>query len=176
MKFDNKIYSTSRYFNFSAWLLPIALAAFLVVMSFYNFLFFHILAEFFAITIAILMCVIAWNMYPFTRNNYLMYLGAGYFWVAILDLMHTLNYKGMGIFSDGGANTAVQIWIGTRYLEAILLLSAPWFLKNTFNRNYGFISFGIVAISIIFAVKSGLFPDSFIEGKGLTDFKIYSEY
>ena len=176
MTFDNKSNSTSYYFNFSAWLLPIALATFLVVISFYNFLFFHTLAEFFAITIAILMCVIAWNMYPFTRNNYLMYLGSGYFWVAMLDLMHTLNYKGMGIFPNGGSDVAIQIWIGTRYLEAILLVSAPWFLKNSFNRNYGFIFFGIIATGIILLVKNGLFPDSFIEGKGLTDFKIYSEY
>ena len=157
-------------------MLPIILATFLIVVSFYNFLLFHTLAEFFAITIAILMCVIAWNMYPFTRNDYLMYLGAGYFWIAILDLMHALNYKGMGIFADGGANTGVQIWIGTRYLEAVLLLSAPWFLKNTFNRVYAFSFFGGCAILILLSVSLGLFPDGFVEGKGLTPFKVYSEY
>ncbi len=167
---------TSSYFKLSAWLVPIALAIFLAVLSFYNFLFFHTLAEFFAITIAILMCVIAWNMYPFTRNNYLMYLGAGYFWIGMLDLMHTLNYKGMNIFADGGANAGVQIWIGTRYLEAILLLSAPWFLRHTFNRVSGFVFFGIGAVFIILSIKVGLFPVGFIEEKGLTPFKIYSEY
>ena len=166
----------SSYFKFTAWLVPVGLAIFLAVLSFYNFLFFHTLAEFFAITIAILMCVIAWNMYPFTRNNYLMYLGAGYFWIGILDLMHTLNYKGMEIFPGGGANTSIQIWIGTRYLEALLLLSAPWFLKHTFNRTKGFLFFGLGALLIILAVNMELFPDSFIEGQGLTSFKVYSEY
>lgn len=166
----------NSYFELSAWLLPVALAVFLAILSFYNFLFFHTLAEFFAITIAILTCVIAWNMNPFTRNNYLMYLGAGYFWIGMLDLMHSLNYKDMNIFPDGGANTSVQIWIGTRYLEAILLLSAPWFLSHTFNRNKGFVFFGFGAVFIILSVKAGFFPESFIEGKGLTPFKVYSEY
>ena len=139
MKFANEPGLTKSYFNFAAWLLPISLAMFLAVVSFYNFLFFHTLAEFFAITVAILTAVIAWQMYPFTRNNYLMYLGAGYFWIGVLDLMHTLTYKGMNIVAGGDANTAIQIWIGTRYLEAILLLTAPWFLKHTFNRNKGFV-------------------------------------
>lgn len=176
MKFDGETELTKSYFKFSAWLLPISLAVFLATLSFFNFLFFHTLAEFFAITIAILTTVIAWQMYPFTRNNYLMYLGAGYFWIGILDLMHTLNYKGMNMFADGGSNTAVQIWIGTRYLEALLLVSAPWFLKHTFNRNKGFLFFGLGTVCIIISVKYGLFPDGFIEGKGLTAFKIYSEY
>ena len=176
MKFSSIFETDDNYFQISSWLLPIALALFLVVLSFFNFLLFHTLAEFFAITIAILMCVIAWNMYPFTRNNYLMYLGSGYFWVAILDLMHTLNYKGMGIFLEDGGNTGVQIWIGTRYLEAIILLSAPWFLKNAFNRNYGFIFFGVSAACIMLSVAYGLFPESFVVGKGLTPFKVYSEY
>ena len=176
MKFASDTELTKSYFKFSSWLLPIALAAFLATISFFNFLFFHTLAEFFAITVAILTAVIAWQMYPFTRNNYLMYLGVGYFWIGVLDLMHTLNYKGMDLFADGGSNTAVQIWIGTRYLEAILLVSAPWFLKHTFNRNKTFLFFGVSAFCIIFLVKVGLFPDGFIEGKGLTPFKIYSEY
>jgi len=173
---DFRVKNQNNYFSLSSWLLPIVLAVFLATISFYNFLLFHTFAEFFAITIAILTCVVAWNMYPFTRNNYLMYLGAGYFWIGILDLMHTLNYTGMNIFPDGGSNTAVQIWIGTRYLEAILLLSAPWFLKHTFVRIKGFVLFGVGAALIILLVKTGLFPDGFIEGKGLTTFKVYSEY
>jgi len=172
---DNK-FTAKSYFTLSSWLLPIGLAFFLATVSFYNFLLFHTLAEFFAITIAILVWVVAWNMHPFTKNNYLMFLGIGYFWVAILDLMHSLNYKGMNIFIDGGANVAAQIWIGTRYFEALILLSAPFFLNHSFNRNNGFVYFGFITIAIISTVKFGFFPDGFIDGEGLTAFKVYSEY
>lgn len=164
------------YFSFSSLVIPLGLAIFLVFLSFVNFLLFHTLAEFFAITIGILTCVVAWNMYPFTHNNYLMYLGGGYFWIALLDLLHLLSYKGMGVIPDGGANMSVQFWIGTRYMEALLLLSAPWFLAHSFSRIRSFLLFGLATSVIILLVYLKIFPEGFIPGKGLTTFKVYSEY
>lgn len=164
------------YFSLAYWLVPVIISLVLISISTVNFLFFHVLAEFFAITIAILASVVAWNMYPFTRNNYLMYLGCGYFWIGLLDLLHTVSYKGMSIIPDAGSNMATQFWIGTRYLEAILLLTAPWFLNHRFKRSYFFSAFGVAALIITSLIVLGFFPEGFIEGKGLTDFKVYSEY
>ena len=124
----------NEYFNISAWLIPLGLAGLLVFSSFSSFILFHTLAELFAIIIAILMCVVAWQMYPFTKNNFLMFLGAGYFWIACLDLMHALSYKGLAIVPGSTADTPIQIWIITRYFEALLLVSAPWFLSHNLNR------------------------------------------
>ena len=105
-----------------------------------------------------------------------MYIGGGYFWIGLLDLLHAMSYEGMNVIPDSGANMAVQFWIGTRYFEALLLFSAPWFLTHALNRNRSFIFFGAVATIIVLLVFYGYFPDSFIIGAGLTDFKIYSEY
>ena len=102
---------TNEYFNFSAWLIPFGLAALLILSSFSSFVLFHTLAELFAIIIAVLMCVVAWQMYPFTKNNFLMYLGTGYFWIACLDLMHALSYKGLAIIPGSTADMPIQIWI-----------------------------------------------------------------
>ena len=169
--------STKDYVNIKTLLIPFFLAVLLVTVSFYNFLLFHTLAEFFAITIAILMCVVAWHMYPFTKNNYLMYLGGGYFWIGVLDLLHTLSYKGIGVFPEfASVDGGVQFWIGTRYLEALLLLSAPWFLTHRLYRMKSFSVYGLLAFLIVYLVLNGYFPQSFVEGKGLTAFKIYSEY
>lgn len=173
---DSRIKSDKGYLSLSSLIVPAVLSAVLVVVSFTNFLLFHVLAEFFAITIAVLTCVVAWNMYPFTRNNYLMYLGAGYFWIGLLDLFHTISYEGMNVIPDGGANMSVQLWIGTRYLEAVLLLTAPWFLTHSLRRIRTFAFFGGGAALIIFLIMTGQFPESFIAGEGLTPFKIYSEY
>ena len=164
------------YFSLSSWGVPLVISIILVSLSFNNFLLFHTFAEFFAITIAILTFVVAWNMYSFTRNDYLMYIGSGYFWIGLLDLLHAMSYEGMNVIPGGGANMAVQFWIGTRYFEALLLLTAPWFLTHRLNRDRSFIFFGVLAASIVLLVFSGMFPDSFIIGKGLTTFKIYSEY
>jgi len=168
--------SKNTYFSLSAWVIPLTIVILLSSISFTNFLLFHVLAEFFAITIAILTCVVAWNMYPFTRNNYLMFLGAGYFWIGLLDLLHAISYKGMNIIPHSGVNTAVQFWIGTRYLEALLLLVAPWFLSHALHRVRIFIYFGFAAFVISLLVFVGVFPEGFIPGKGLTAFKVYSEY
>jgi len=169
-------HNNKAYFSISACTVPFIVSAVLIPLSFFNFLLFHTLAEFFAITIAILTSVVAWNMYPFTRNNYLMYIGSGYFWIGALDLLHAMSYKGMKVIPGSSANMGAQFWIGTRYLEALLLLSAPWFLTHSFNRNRYFISFGVIASIIASLVYTGYFPDAFVPGTGLTNFKIYSEY
>ena len=167
----------NEYFNFSAWLIPFGLAGLLILSSFSSFILFHTLAELFAIIIAILMCVVAWQMYPFTKNNFLMFLGAGYFWIAYLDLMHALSYKGLAIVPDSTADTPIQIWIIARYFEALLLLSAPWFLSHKLNRKNIFVLFGIgAAIFSYIIINTNLFPIAFIEGQGLTTFKVASEY
>ena len=157
-------------------LLPVLLAALLVFSSQFSFLLFHTLAEFFAIVVAILAAVVAWQMYAFTRNHFLMYLGCGYFWIAVLDMAHALTYKGMSIVPVTDTDVAIQFWIGTRYLEALLLLTAPWFLAHSLKRNVAISIFGGISIVLFMSVMSGNFPAGFIEGQGLTEFKIYSEY
>ena len=160
----------------AGWPIQAGLALFLVAVSFHNYLLFHTLAEAFAILIGVLMCVVAWQTYRFSRNDFLMYLANGYFWVAMLDLAHTLVYKGMNIFPIALANPATQFWIATRYFEALLLLSAPLFLTRGVNKAASFLGFAALAALLYGLIMSGNFPDAFIEGEGLTPFKVNSEY
>lgn len=156
--------------------LPLLLSTILILVSFKSFLLFHTLAELFAIVIALLMSVVAWQMYPYTRNNYLMFLGCGYFWVGILDLAHALSYKGMNVIPGSDADTSINFWIATRFLEASILLLAPLFLTRILNRNMASILFALVAACILVVVMSGNFPQTYVDGKGLTNFKVNSEY
>ncbi|MBT3558193.1 MAG: PAS domain S-box protein [Rhodospirillales bacterium] len=158
------------------WAPIVGLSAFLIIVSIYNVLLFHTLAEFFAIIVAALMFVTAWQTYVFSRNHFLMFLACGYFWIGMLDTVHALSYKGMNIFQVVSANPATQFWIGGRYGEALLLLAAPLFLTRAVNKNIAFIAFGITAIILYALIWSGNFPDAFIDGQGLTRFKINSEY
>lgn len=149
----------------------------LVSLSFYHYLLFHTLVELFAIMVGVLLCVIAWQTSRFSANPFLLYLAGGYFWIAMLDLVHTLVYKGMGVLPITEANPATQLWIAARYSEALLLLSAPLLLRATTLPKRGiFIAFGAVAMTLLALVMSGRFPDCFVEGRGLTPFKIVSEY
>lgn len=152
------------------------LAIFLISVSFYNYLLYHTLVEFFAIGVGALMMVVAWQTYPYTRNNFLMFLACGFFWIAAIDLVHTLVYKGMNIYPISSANPATQFWIVARYWQALLMLAAPLFLVRSLNKIFTFIGFGVIAVIFYALVMTGNFPDAFIEGQGLTPFKITSEY
>ena len=146
--------------------------------SWVNYLLFHSLAEIFSIVIAFSIFVIAWNSKKYIRNPYLLFIGIAYLFIALLDLLHTLAYKGMPVFTDYDYY-ANQLWIGARYMESITLLLAFMFLREE----------KLPAANMVFAVYATLtgiliasifywktFPVCFVDGLGLTPFKKISEY
>ncbi|MCP5373460.1 MAG: EAL domain-containing protein [Hyphomicrobiales bacterium] len=163
--------------DWRTWVLPAVACAALAAVAALNFLLFHTLAELFAIVVALLAFPVAWYTFPFSRNNYLMFLACGYFWIAVLDTAHTFAFKGMGILpATGQANAATQFWLAARYCEAVLLAVAPAYLHRTVDRGIAFGAFGAVAVTCGGVILAGHFPDAFAEGSGLTGFKIASEY
>jgi PAS domain S-box-containing protein len=149
----------------------------LYLASSYNFLLFHTLAELFSIVVAFGIFILAWNSKRFIDNNYLLIIGIAYLFVAIIDLLHTLSYKGMGVFPDYDANLPTQLWIAGRYVQSISLLVAPLLIGRKLNANYillGYIAATALLVASIFAWQ--IFPVCFLEGVGLTPFKKISEY
>nr|MBF0221795.1 hypothetical protein [Desulfobulbaceae bacterium] len=143
-----------------------------------NYLLFHSLAEIFSIVIAFSVFVVAWNSRSYIKNQYLLFIGIAYLFIGIIDLLHTLAYKGMPIFTDYDFY-ANQLWIGARYLESISLLVAFYFLTAEIKiRPYVLVAFFTIAttllITSIFVWK--IFPECFVVGQGLTPFKKISEY
>jgi signal transduction histidine kinase len=159
------------------WHIPAVLALVLVASSFYNYLLFHTLLELLTVLIATAALIVTWHTYPSSRNHYLMVLGCGYFWVGALDFVHTLAYKGMHVLpSVTTSNEPTQFWIAARFSAALLLLVAPFFVTRPMRRIWIFALFGVIAVVLGSLIMSGHFPDCFIDGRGLTPFKIYSEY
>jgi len=143
-----------------------------------SYLLFHSLVELFSIVVAFSLFIIAWNSRRFIKNQYLLFIGVGYLFIGSLDLLHTLSYKGMNIFTDYGYY-ANQLWIAARYMESLSLLIAFSFLKKdrTFNIATVFICYAAVSILIVLSIFSWkIFPVCFVEGQGLTSFKKISEY
>lgn len=163
-------------FSVSTWYFPLGLSIFLIAIAQFNYLVFHTLAELFAIIVSFILFALAWHAHPFSRDRFLMYLACGFFWIGALDLAHTLTFKGMGLLPVNEANTATQIWVGTRYLQALLLLTTPLAMRWNFDRMIAFLVFGFIASVTIMLIGTGRFPDAFVDGAGLTAFKIVSEY
>lgn len=160
------------------WISGFLILTAVVLSSFHSFLLYHSLVELFSVVIGCSIFVIAWNARDRMQNNYLLFLGIAYLFVAFVDLLHTLAYKGMGVFVGFDANLPTQLWITARYMESLSLLIAPFFLnKKRLNVGATFFAFSaILAVALFSIFYLRIFPDCFIEGKGLTAFKKISEY
>lgn len=148
----------------------------LYLSSLSSYLLFHGLIEIITIAVAFTLFILTWNARGFLNNNYLKILGIGYAFIAIIDLLHTLAYKGMNVFPAYGANLPTQLWIAARYLQAATLCAAPLFVERRVENRTVFGGYAAAVSVLVAMVYSGNFPDCFIEGKGLTAFKIGSEY
>jgi diguanylate cyclase (GGDEF)-like protein len=158
------------------WTIPTAIALLLIIVAQYSFLAFHTFIELFTIIISFVMFTLAWSTREFTKNNFMVFLACGYLWIGYLDLMHTLVFKGMTVFVEGSGNLTVQFWIAARYMEALLLFAAPFVAMKKQNGYLLIGIFGALAVALSALILSGNFPTGFIEGQGITHFKVYSEY
>ena len=166
-------------FKKPVWSFVLTLSVFIIGISLnieYSYLLFHIFAEFFSIIIAGVIFVITWNSRDKLDNGYLLFIGISFFFVGSIDLLHAIAYKGMNIFIGYDANLPTQMWIAARYLEAASLLIAPVMLTRRVDTRITLFVFVAVTSSLILLLFTNNFPDCYIEGLGLTSFKIASEY
>ena len=142
----------------------------------YSYLLFHSLAEMMTIAFAFTIFLLAWNTRDTIENNYVKVICIGFAAAACIDLIHTLAFKGMNIFTDFDANLPTQLWIAARFLQALTLVAAPFTIKRHLRLD-GIIAVFILATTLLIAaVFRGYFPVCYLEGSGLTSFKIMSEY
>jgi len=121
------------------------------------------------------MLVIVWNTRHFTRNNFLLYLGIGYFWVAVLDTWHTFSMAGFPFFNITNSEVTLHLWVYTRFIEALLLLSAPLLVKRSLNANLMLYGGGAVVALLVWGSFT-LQQPVMLTAEGLTPFKVNSEY
>ena len=150
------------------------LVTFLVLyyISFYNYLFYHTTIEFFAIFVGFSLSLVAFATRNISKNKLFAKIGIIYFFVSSTDFIHTLAYKGMNIFHGWTANEPTQFWILGRMLERGGFV-ALYFLNAKAIKNLKFASFFATAsIAGIVLIITNKFPNCFVEGYGLTKFKI----
>ncbi len=142
-----------------------------------SYLLFHGVAEAFSIVIACSVFIYAWNARKILNNGYLTVIGISFLSYSAIALVHTLSFKGMGVFPANSANLPTQLWIAGRYLLAVSLLVAPFLTGKTFKPGFVFTAYLIVTLLLFLSIFYWrVFPACYIDGKGLTQFKIDSEY
>jgi diguanylate cyclase (GGDEF)-like protein len=167
-----------RYFNIAMQIIAgLLIISALYLSSLYSYILFHSLVEIFTIVTGSFIFMIAWNTRRFLDNNYLIFIGISFLFIALIDIAHTLAYKGMGVFTGYDSNLPTQLWIGMRYILALSFLIAPFMMKMKAGAVYIFIAYAALTVLLFLAIFYwNIFPTCYIEGKGLTAFKIVSEY
>ncbi|MFZ2190303.1 MAG: MASE3 domain-containing protein [Candidatus Magasanikiibacteriota bacterium] len=147
------------------------------VVSYYNYLLFHSIAEIFSIAISVGIFIVVWNARRFEIKSYVVLIGISFLFAAIFNIFHLLAYKGLGVFPGNTANLATQLWIALRFVEAVSLLLVPFIFNKKINHWLIFVCYSFITIILflsIFYWKN--FPVCFVDGVGLTTFKKVSEF
>ncbi|MEW6382227.1 MAG: PAS domain S-box protein [bacterium] len=135
----------------------------------------HILVEIFGMIVASGIFMFAWSSRRFQDNNYFLFVGIAYLFVAGMDLVHTLVYQSV-VFRGISLNLAVQFRVAARYIESVSLLIAPLFIGRKLKNRLVFLGYFLTASLLVVAIFPGrIFPACFIDGAGLTLFNTISE-
>jgi PAS domain S-box-containing protein len=164
-------------FNYFTVIVALGIITILFIISQFNYLLFHSIVEGFSIVIACGIFMVVWNSRKFIENNFFIVIGIAYVFVSAIDFFHAVSYNGIDIFPGKGANIPTQLWIAARYLQAISLLIAPALIGRKIQVFQIIILYFIAVIFIILSIfYLQIFPNCFIEGSGLTQFKRSSEF
>ncbi|MCX5971370.1 MAG: GAF domain-containing protein, partial [Coprothermobacterota bacterium] len=158
-------------------LILLVFAAGLYLTSLYSYLLFHSLAEMVSIAISLAIFLLVWNARSYLENHYLLFLGIGMLFVVIVTIVHALAYKGMGVFIGFDSNLPTSLWIISRYMLALTFLAALGFVYRKLQPAWIFLVYAVVTTILLLTVFVWpVFPVCYVEGSGLTTFKVISEY
>ncbi|HVN56202.1 MAG TPA: MASE3 domain-containing protein [Anaerolineaceae bacterium] len=127
----------------------------LYALSRADFPLFHTLVELFFIIIAVSIFIVTWNARPFLDNPALLFIGIAYLFVAMLDLLHVLEYQEVRAISGFNLNQAMQAWLAARLFLAGALVAASFFTHQRFNPKVLMAVFTALALLITVGIFSG---------------------
>ena len=145
------------------------------LMARFNYLFFHLVVEFWAIAVALLIAFVSLSLFRISKNTLAAGFGLLFLCLGCVDFLHAVSYKGMGVFPSFTADQPTQFWILGRWIQAVGTCAVlGWHHRRKFARYFG-LALALAGVAGCLLVFAGLFPHCFIEGGGLTPFKIWSE-
>lgn len=147
------------------------------LMSRYSYPLFHVFVEIFTAIVACTIFAITWSSRRFIDNNFLLVLGVSMFFVAVIDTLHAFAYSGNNIIPGSTANMATQLWLAARLISSLSFIFALYFSRRKIDSSALFLIYFISSLLLITSIVHWrIFPASFIDGVGLTAFKITTEY
>jgi diguanylate cyclase (GGDEF)-like protein len=142
----------------------------------------HTGLEFVAMAVSLMVFGLGWNLRGEENNSHIVLLAATFLGVALIDFAHTLSYPGMpDVLGASAPEKAIDFWLAGRALAAIGLVAVAVLPVRSWPPRTCF-----AAVAAAIAVSSAVWwlgflhrdwlPSTFVAGRGLTPFKIASEY
>ena len=128
--------SSNRAFAYFAHgMVAVMIAAALVLISEQNYLVLHGIVEISDIAVSLAIFLLVWNTRRNITDSFLMLLGISFLFIGGIDLLHTLAYKGMGVFSGNSADLPTQLWLAARYFQGITFFAASLFIGRSLTKD-----------------------------------------
>lgn len=147
-----------------------------------NYVAIHLLLEIFIIVVCMAISIQVWLISKFTLINKDIYIGALFLFLAIIEIAHTISYKGMPFFiTISSPYEATWFYLIERVFLSIGLLAIMVWKVKKYSEKARWISYStaiIIAAISIFIVYSPyqILPPLIIEGVGTTLLKNVLQY
>ncbi|MFJ7949896.1 EAL domain-containing protein [Lysinibacillus sp. NPDC096418] len=145
-----------------------------------NYVTIHLLIEIFIIVVSLTIAIQSWLISPYLLSSTRLYLGALFLTIGLLEIAHSLSYKGMPFFiTESTPYAATWFFMMSRLFLAIGLLIILSFKEKKINNSYRWIIYSCslcVTIACIILVYSQLLPNLINEGSGPTLLKNSLQY
>lgn len=182
----------SQSWHPTIWLLSLLTAIFILVwlvpfshplQKISHYLPFHTVVETLAVVVAALIFAVGWHTFILSRAINVVIIACAFLAVAMLDFGHFMSYQGMPDFvTHSSSGKSINFWLAARFIAAMALLVSILISWKPFNssRTCYFVSafcigYTALAYALILFFPAAL-PQTFIEGIGLTPFKVAAEY
>lgn len=143
----------------------------------------HTALETLSVVLAALVFAVGWHAFVLSRAINVVLIACAFFAVALLDFGHLMSYAGMPDFvTPYFASKPIAFWLAARFIAAIAILASVimgWRALRTQRTCYLIAALSIAYIAIVYLYilfQPGALPETFIEGSGLTPFKMAAEY
>ncbi|HUH58614.1 MAG TPA: EAL domain-containing protein [Candidimonas sp.] len=143
----------------------------------------HTAMEIFAVIVAAMIFSVGWHSFNGDMPRSIVILSSAFLGVALLDLGHLLSVSGMPDFiTPSSVQKGIEFWLAARFLAAAALVTVallPRFRSETLRRPSTSIAAVLTITAIVYWLvlfQPGTLPATFVEGQGLTQFKVAVEY
>lgn len=143
----------------------------------------HTFLEVISIVVSMMIFGVCWGIDIKDRAGNFLIISIIFLGVGLIDFLHIMSYHSMPDFiTPSGNEKGIYFWLAARFLSAFALLIVsilPWNPIGLKKTRWYILSSVLIYVAIISWIglwHLEFFPRTFIEGQGLTKFKIYFEY